>query len=228
MKNYVGEKSLESLVTVDIVCHGVPSQRFFDDYVDNLKKENKKELIFYAFRYKKNGKQGMNWHSAYQFSGKSKMIIKNWPEDSFNYLYMTSAIYRESCYNCKYAKSERVGDITLCDYWGWSKHHTEFTYKDSVSAILVNSDKGNYIIKKIAGNDVFLVETDAEMIRNNNGCLKAPVVRNKLRDVILGEWKQHGYGVIEKQFKSTHRKQILKYSLMRHIPKKVILWLKKW
>lgn len=226
IKNFVGEKNSEHLTTIDIVCHGIPSQELFNAYISNLCQKKKKELQTYSFRYKKSTEQGMNWYAAYKFKG-NKEIVRNWPEDSFNYLYMISAIYRESCYNCRYAQSNRSGDITLCDYWGWENYHSEFTYKDSVSAVLVNTENGIDVVNSlISEGKVFLVPTDIKNIIKGNGCLREPSKRHEDRDAILSMWKESGYAAVDEWFKKTHRKQRVKYFLMRHTPKKIVLMLK--
>lgn len=115
VKNYVPKNYQDGLFLVDVVCHGVPSQKFFDSYINNLS-DNEGKVETYQFRAKRQVDNGMNWYFSYMVNGKKNML-KNWPEDTFNYLYMKSYIYRDSCYSCHYASDERCSDITLCDYW---------------------------------------------------------------------------------------------------------------
>ena len=51
LKNYLG-KDYEDLLLVDLVCHGVPSQKLFDKYITWLEKRNKSKVINYDFRNK--------------------------------------------------------------------------------------------------------------------------------------------------------------------------------
>ena len=102
----------ENILTVDIVCHGVPSQAFYNSYLNYLSLRNGK-IEKYTFRAKRQVNNGMSCFFSYKTNRSNKTYFRNWPEDTYNYLYMMSYIYRESCYNCNYASSDRPGDITL-------------------------------------------------------------------------------------------------------------------
>lgn len=220
LNNFVEERLKENLLTVDIVCHGVPSQKFFDSYIGLLQKKKHRKISEYIFRYKRSSFDGMNWYSSYKFENENRIII-NWPEDSYNYYYMKGVTYRESCYQCKYAQQNRPGDISLCDYWGFEKKHKEFTNCDSVSGIIVNTLKGEKILG-VASPYLKIYETDIQHLIDNNGCLKAPTRYDSLDEDILEQWVKAGYEYIDRRFNVLYRKQRIKYKIMRHIPKKVI------
>lgn len=56
--SFLGEAKTSGLLTVDVVCHGVPSQKLFDDYIDEFQKKNGK-IDCYTFRAKRTAKNGM-------------------------------------------------------------------------------------------------------------------------------------------------------------------------
>lgn len=215
LKSFLGEDN-KALVCLDVVCHGVPSQDLFCDYINHL--ESKVGRIKkYGFRAKIKERNGMNLFFFYQLeNGKKK--VKNWPEDSFNFFYMRGLIYRESCYNCKFAKKERISDITLCDYWGWEKYHSfDFKAESTISGCLINTQKGKALFEEIA-NKLYFVQTKYENLARHNGCLISPTIMNPKRKVILTMWKNKGYKKIDLIFKKKMRKQIIKYSILRKIP----------
>jgi coenzyme F420-reducing hydrogenase beta subunit len=218
LKKYL-VKSYSNLYTMDVVCHGVPSQSLFNDYIDNFQSKYG-ELENYSFRAKKKAKNGMNWFFSYQLHGKRK-TVRNWPEDSYNYLYMKGLIYRESCYNCKFATIKRVSDLTLCDYWNWNKYHiNDFHINSSVSGILVNTNKGIQILNNI--NSSFNIKsTDIENIIENNACLAKPVPYDPKRENILGIWKNRGYMELDKLFNKKMRKTIFKYRILDYMPESI-------
>lgn len=140
---FLSSDNFPNLLTVDVVCHGVPSQKLFDEYLKHISKN--KKLENYTFRAKRNARNGMNCYFSYNVNGKNKLI--NWPEDSYNYYYMMGKTYRDSCYSCPFAKVNRVSDITLCDYWSWEKYHSkDFNKMECVSGVLINSDKVYHIL----------------------------------------------------------------------------------
>lgn len=218
-------KGNEKLLTIDIVCHGVPSQKFFDSYLEDLKKK-KGEISGYAFRSKRYVRNGMNCFFSFVPKKNGKQILRNWPEDAFNYLYMKSYIYRESCYNCKFASEERVGDITLCDYWGWDNYHKEFLPGSTVSAVLVNNFKGKELLRQVE-NELKIVPTNIDNIKRHNGCLVKPSTEPEKREALLKYWRKNGFTEIDRMYKKKSRFLILKCVFMRKISQNLMSYFVK-
>lgn len=212
-------KYMDNLFLIDIVCHGVPSQRFFDSYLEYLP-DREGKVNFYQFRAKRAVDNGMNCFFSYGTERRHKRI-KNWPEDTFNYLYMKSYIYRDSCYQCKFAKENRPGDITLCDYWNWTEYHNEFPAGSTVSAILINTDKGNTLFEAVK-DDLYVVDTKIDDIKRHNGCLVQPSEKPQIRDQLLDNWLKNGFKPLDINYKSKNKKSILKYKIMRTIPASIM------
>lgn len=213
---FYGNNVPNNLILVDIICHGVPNQDFFDDYLDTLQSKYD-NIEVYTFRAKKKVRNGMNCFFSFKIKGK-KPIIRNWPEDSFNFMYMKGMIYRDSCYSCKFASEERASDLTLCDYWGWDLHHQkDFPSSSSISGVVVNSSKGNELLLSVT-SDINIKETDYANLASHNKCLLEGTPMNPERGKILTKWKNEGYKAIDDEFCTTHKKQILRYKLMGIIP----------
>lgn len=222
LRNFLGASSAacNNLLTCEVVCHGVPSQRFFSDYLECLRKRFG-GLQEYRFRAKREPKNGMNWFFSFRDS-RGKVRLRNWPEDSFNYAYMMGAIYRDSCYVCPFAKLERVADMTLCDYWHWEEFlGGKFNRDASVSAVLLNTERGVGAFQDACGSLAF-VPTDSRNVAEHNSCLMAPTPKNSERKRTLSDWVERGYGYIDARFMREHRMQRLKYALMRHLPRGVL------
>ena len=95
LKAYL-RKSYKNLLTADLVCHGVPSQKIFDSYLMKLCKEIRIEAIQnYGFRKL----DGWAISPSIKVNGKDISLY------GINSLYMEAfnknALFRESCYNCK-------------------------------------------------------------------------------------------------------------------------------
>lgn len=218
IKSFFENTDTSNLILVDIVCHGVPSQKLFLDYLQNLQ-ERIGNIDSYTFRAKIRHDNGMNWF--FSFSQNGREHYRNWPEDSYNFLYMKGYIYRDSCYSCPFAKSKRVADITLCDYWQWDKYHrNDFSKKSSISGIIVYTEKGKKLIDVL--RNIEKVSTKYEYIVKGNRCLVNHTVKNPQRDKILEIWANQGYSSIQRWFQANMKKQIFKYKIIRHIPE----WLK--
>ena len=54
LKKYLG-KDYTNLITIDIICHGVPSNKMFKDYLSYLEAKNNAKIQNFKFRDKKTG-----------------------------------------------------------------------------------------------------------------------------------------------------------------------------
>lgn len=226
VKNYVGPLDQRKLLTVDVVCHGVPSQDLFDDYIGYLGKKRGKVKTF-QFRAKKNASNNMNWFFSFQTIRMKKNSIRNWTEDSYNYNYMMGNVYRESCYSCQYARQERASDITLCDFWHWDASLKEqFDKNDSVSGILINTEKGDMFMEMIKKN-LKMANSHFNDVAAHNSCLVEPCKRPQIRDHILKLWIDRGYEAIDNEFVNQNKLEIFKGIIRRHIPSWIYMFLAK-
>ena len=227
-------KDYEDLLTVDVICHGVPNEVFFNGYLqEEKKKRNAKMVTGYAFRDKVKG-WGMN--SRLDFLNKdntSKSIYVPARLSSYYTLFLDGDTYRENCYSCKYAKKKRPSDLTIGDYWGIQAEHPElfgkngFDERKGISCILANSEKGIVIFKEIK-DLIQLYESSYEKISNKNGQLKVPSKKGKARAEILKIYESGGYPVVEKWFQEKYRKQIVIHTIYNKIPRGLRLSLKNF
>lgn len=117
LKYFLG-KNYENLYTVDIVCHGVGSQAYFDKYMDFAKERYGK---IKALRFRSKEYAGWSCGGGVVVVDSSDCLKKIPYRDFDNYYYayfLSGDIYRKCCYSCKYANTKRVGDFSLGDYWG--------------------------------------------------------------------------------------------------------------
>ncbi|MEG1344494.1 MAG: Coenzyme F420 hydrogenase/dehydrogenase, beta subunit C-terminal domain [Clostridia bacterium] len=223
LKNYL-IKSYENLITIDLICHGVPSQKIFDKYIEYIGKGRK--ITDFKFRHKmKNDTNPVILH--YKKGGKNHNN-KTALTDTFYYAFLNGYICRESCYNCMYATEKRVGDITLGDFWGVEKHHVEFTHKNGVSAILINTKKGKTFYEKVK-EDFVSVESNINFVKEKNSNLNHPSQRKEYRNDIYKELNEKGYKYIANKYFKVENRSLLK--LKSIIPmkykEKIVCFLKK-
>ena len=138
-------KEYPTLITCDLLCHGVPSQRFFDQYLNYLRQNGYTQFDDISFRDKR------HWGLAtilIEHTLSKKEIFLTERHNYYQQAYLRGLIYRKSCYSCKYAKLPRVGDLTLGDFWGIGKD-TPFHHDPSqgVSLFLVNSRRGRELMQ---------------------------------------------------------------------------------
>lgn len=198
LKGYLG-KDYENLITVDLVCHGVPSNRMFKDYIDCLGKTYGGTVSEFKFRDKRIG-WGIN--GSANVSGKK---IKIWQSASSYLFYFTRCwLYRENCYCCKYACSHRPADLTIGDFWGIEKQHPEFLGKGNweenrgISVLIVNTEKGENLLSETE-DSLDLRVSSFEKAAADNGQLRQPSSKGK-RDEIIKLYCDKGWTALEKRF----------------------------
>lgn len=226
-------KDYENLITIDLICHGVPNAEFFDGYLQIEKNKHNAQLITgYAFRDKRKG-WGMNGRIDMQTQKKqSKSIYIPARLNSYNTLFLDGYTYRENCYSCKYAGANRISDLTIGDYWGIEIEHPEllaqggYNEKNGISCILANTEKGKTLCDSMT-ELLKMNPSDFDKVQRKNGQLAAPSKKASGRDQVLEIYKQGKYPAVESYFRKTFKKQIIVHTIYNAIPRSLRLKLKR-
>lgn len=204
LKNFL-KKDYENLYTQDIICHGVPSPLAWKKYIEYRKKiDNEKIIENVNFRNKENG--WSNYNVIFKYKNKKyKEIYRN---DWFMKAFLNNLIIRNSCTNCKFKKEYRSSDITLGDFWGINKIKKEMYDDKGTSLIIVNSKKGNKILKLIE-NEIKISSVPIEEAVRFNPSFNKPSKYNKKKRKFFKEInKKTDFDIIIKKF--TFKEGIIK------------------
>ena len=223
LKNFLG-KDYENLYTVDIVCHGVGSQAYFDKYMDYARERYGK---IKALRFR--SKEYAGWSCGGVVVVDSSVCLKKIPYRDFdNYYYsyfLSGDIYRKSCYSCKYANTNRVGDFTLGDYWGVEALNLPLQTENGCSLLLVNNRHAMQLLDEIESLD--RVETTVEQAAHCNKQLNAPSKLMDSRQNRIGEYESMSGQQIQKEYLKNHRKTVVKGQLKALMPYKLKLLIRR-
>lgn len=220
------KKEYDNLYTIEIICHGAPSQKMLNDYIEYYNKKHNCLITNLQFRTKKYGWKNIG-QITYKNNSNKRIKTKDFifNESSYYYLFEKGYFFRESCYSCPFSGEMRTGDITIGDFWGIEKVHSELLDKinvnKGVSCILANSNKGNEIIRTCKDN-FYLYNSNFNKIRKYNRQLNEPTKRPKDMDEILKLYNKYGYEVIERFFKSKikhHKIEMLKNKIKKILKK---------
>ncbi len=187
-------KFYHNLITVDLVCNGVPSNNLLKYYTD-----------FRAIKSFRDKSQG--WKHGYRLTlvNKSGDEISNYEDaDMQENGFLQGLTNRYSCYNCLFAKMHSKSDITLMDFWG-EKDYPQQHFK-GVSCVIVNSNKGMDILQK---SDMTLIESTWEKCLPYNPRIAIeykPLFASSLERVLLSFAFNHfSKSTIKRIYVSTYR-----------------------
>lgn len=138
LKHYImDEKNL--LITVDFICHGVPSAKLFKEHLGDVRK--KRKVLKIDFRFSR-------WSDKkLELTMESKRKIIPYTLDTFYFGFMRyNAFLRRCCYDCKY-RQIHYSDITIADFWGYRAINESINDEKGLSLIVANNDKGRRVIE---------------------------------------------------------------------------------
>lgn len=176
------KKEYENLITVDIICHGVPSQKFLREQI----KEDIKNLEVDNVIFRKNNKY------LYELEKNNKTIYNSSREDcAYCQGFDRNLTLRTNCYQCDFATKDRVSDITLGDFWGIDKEEFIDEIDKGISVVLVNTNKGLKFFEEC--KDRFVIfERKLDEAVNGNEHLRHPSIQNKNIKKFRKEYNKYG------------------------------------
>lgn len=210
-------KDYENLYTLDLICHGVPSPGFLKKYFEYTEKKLKEKIIKYNFRSK--AKRG--WGKHYLIETKTKTKSGNFSLDKYGKHFDAGDCYRECCYKCGFASTNRVSDITVGDFWGIQKSNAEFFSENGVSSLIVNTAKGQFLVESISQSaDIVSCSLDDVLIKQGN--LISPTRRPPARDLFYRNIQEDDF------IDDLKVGLCLKERVKAMLPKEVVAQLKKF
>lgn len=156
LKKYL-HKDYDKLVTVDLICHGVPSASVWEKYISRLmQKIGAKDIKSIRFRTKDwsvgNEKDTLNYYLSLSFlkaEGEWKQYKKYWNEDPYFKFFMRH-IFRPSCYQCTFRNiAASYADFTIGDCWNAGKDHPRMPIEKGISTIICHTEKAKIVFGRI-------------------------------------------------------------------------------
>lgn len=143
IKNFLSFKKIntDNLLTVEVICHGVGSNHFFEDYINNLEKKYNSSAVSCNFRAK--SRPGKLQDMEVIFANSRKYNAASTKYDWFYSAYLKSLILRPSCFKCPFATENRIADVTIADNWGGGESFKE----PSKSLVIANSQLGLSLVE---------------------------------------------------------------------------------
>lgn len=199
LKKYLG-KEYSNILTVDIICHGVPSQKFLRKYLNYIKNKYGYKKVELNFRDKSINKWSLTLKCTLTKKSNVKTKYFTPQTSSYYYAFINGLNYRESCYKCSFAKESREGDITIGDFWNLEdKKKSLFNWKNGISLMMINSKEGKKVFEAIK-NKIYYCSSNMEEAKSGNIQLSRPTERKKVRNIIYELLENMDYSEFEKKY----------------------------
>ena len=182
LKGFLG-RDYENLITIGLVCHGVPSQKLFDNYITDLENKYKMSITEYSFRDRHvllgDTEIGIRFGNGHI----SKHL--GWAQDRFMNIYLRGLCYRKDCYSCIYANEDirRPEDITIADCWNAKDIAPKLYSETGVSTVIFNTEKSLEVLKKLQNNMECYEISIVDFAKDNTNLVK-PTKNSIERDQI--------------------------------------------
>lgn len=193
LQSFLPMKLKEKLVTVDIVCHGVPSPQIWHDYLDYIEKKEHKIIIKVDFRDKKR----FGW-KAHKETFTLVEPLTTTTTTTYAYVFYQHIMQRPSCGECHYCNLRRPADLTLADFWGWERTGSHINDDDKgLSLVLVNTPKGKMIFDSVKTKFNYIEPRLEDCMQ---GHLKEPTKPNKHDAQFQKDYEAHGFEYVMKKY----------------------------
>ena len=173
LKKYLGRK-YENLLTVDFICHGVPSPLLWQKYIDyrvGKFRAKRGDIVNSAFRRKNDGWKLYSLAFTFVNAGEYRATLN---KDPYMQIFLRDIALRESCYNCFSRGIARPSDITLADFWGVQNVLPAMDDNKGTSLVFAHSKKGSDLIDSTKNTCTFKEIKVEDGIKYNAASIESP------------------------------------------------------
>ena len=186
LRAYVGG-TCERLLTVDLICHGTPPFAYLREYLDKM-----------CGRQKPHGWDTVRFRFQHSFllrayCGDAVAYQQRASDDLYYSAFLDGMIFRDNCYRCPYARPERIGHLTIGDFWGLDRKKLGTAYDGKVSVVLPNTPEGLALLRA-CGDELNLVGLPIEDALNpDQGNLLHPSTPHRDRADFIQRYPGEGF-----------------------------------
>ncbi len=200
------KKDYTQLLTVDLVCHGVASQKVLNQYIMECRKQQQ-SIRNVLFRHKEQGYISCEKNDLILLHDDGEIAVSH--KKGIVLWFALGVSLRESCYRCNFVSTNRCGDISLADYIGDNLTQDDRQY--GASMVFVNTEKGSDVLAWLTDAEIECIQTEDATARYAR--LQHKTTPPKVRKRFFADWERLSLEQMEE-----------KYILKRILPSKLTLY----
>lgn len=205
-------KKYPNLITVEIICHGTPSPKLYEKYINEMEGKLESRINGVFFR-DENG--GVDLIMRIETEN-GTVYRKDKTTDLYYRMFLSDTCLRESCYQCPSRGLKKRADITISDFWGAENVAPDLIDGEGLSLIIVHSEKGRSLFEKVKekmdGHEV----TFEEAIKGNP-TFYTSYKKPKLRDSIEDDIDKLDMQKLTNKYAVTNRDRIISILKVLHV-----------
>jgi len=155
--------SYNNLLTVEVVCHGVPSPKIWREYLQSLQYSN-----IGSISHKDKISGWRNYSFTIKDHNENIILTERAGHNKYLMAFGRNLTLRPSCFNCPAKEGKSKADITLADYWGIEKLYPQLDDNKGISFICVNTEQGRTIMEQL---DIQIKVADYQQTIPYNTCI---------------------------------------------------------
>ena len=160
LKAYL-KKGYDNLITVDFICHGVPSPGVWREYLKETLDGD--TLLDFNFRDKKDG-----WLNFQCVTTTTTTTTRREQQMANTYFrgFLKDVYQRKSCYDCQFKSIHRVADITIADAWGIQYYLPDMHDNKGTSLLIFHSQKALDKLGALPSTESVLIDLEQPIYHN--------------------------------------------------------------
>lgn len=180
------EKSYGNLLTIDILCHGVPSQKMLHDSMQGG--IDGKKVISIDFRDKRYGWECLALTATLEDHSERRI---SYNESRYEQGFHPNMTLRESCYSCQFCSFPRQGDITIGDFWSIAESDPSMADQKGTSVVILNTDNGKSFFDCASRRFAKCKPFPIDCLRNNR--IQPDILKDGGRKYFLDLYPRHSF-----------------------------------
>jgi coenzyme F420-reducing hydrogenase beta subunit len=220
---YLG-KDYDNLITIEFICHGVPSPRVFSEYIKYIEEIYTCRIEDINFRDKRKGWSNGVFVMAKFDNGKEVMLSGR--RNGYFYGFLVNYFLRTSCYDCSFRTMPRQGDFTIADFWGIESKYPNEAHK-GISCLIVNSSKGKRNIDYWKSKVNLFVESFS-IVREKNKNLLSSIKMPIEREHFFADFNKLPFLNIMRRYLTPPLSNRVRNYIKCRLNLQAILFIKKW
>lgn len=216
LRSFLG-KEYDLLLTMDIVCHGVPSQKALDAWLRAEAQRRGSSVTGVDFRYQPEGEAAPLLRIEFADGSVRQQLLR---ESAYGTVFNSNIALMPGCASCAYTNLRRCGDITIGDFWGAETEAPGIHHPDGTSAVLINTPKG------AAAWEAIMAQLQAEQtaparIAAHNLPLNRPTGSNPLAPRFLNALDKMDFFAAHQRYVKLGNLALLPYRALRALLRRI-------